>query len=97
VADSGGCIDPQPIDIILYKLVCRQRLSQWNAGARDSANVPGPYETALKGHVLVNLKQPLEVLRTIHSFAPCIGCAVHIRDPDGEPLVEVDINHATRC
>jgi hydrogenase large subunit len=70
--------------------------SQWNAGPRDAANVPGPYETALKGHTLAKLNQPLEVLRTIHSFDPCIGCAVHILDADGQPLVEVDINHATR-
>lgn len=67
--------------------------SQCNAGPRDSADVPGPYEQSLQGHVLVDLKKPLEVLRTIHSFAPCIGCAVHILDADGEPLVQVDVNH----
>ncbi|GLI93442.1 nickel-dependent hydrogenase large subunit [Methylocystis echinoides] len=73
--------------------------SQWNAGPRDGASPPnpGPYETALMGHKLARLNQPLEVLRTIHSFDPCIGCAVHILDPEGKPLVEVDINHATRC
>jgi hydrogenase large subunit len=43
--------------------------------------------------VLANLQKPLEVLRTIHSFDPCIGCAVHILDPDGEPLVQVDVQH----
>ncbi len=68
--------------------------SQWNAGPRDSGGVAGPYETALKGHVLTDLKKPLEVLRTIHSFDPCIGCAVHIVDPNGEPLVQVNVNHA---
>jgi hydrogenase large subunit len=67
--------------------------SQWNAGPRDSADVPGPYEQSLQGHVLADLKKPLEVLRTIHSFDPCIGCAVHILDADGEPLVQVDVNH----
>lgn len=71
--------------------------SQWNAGPRDGNNVPGPYETALKGHVLKDPTKPLEVLRTIHSFDPCIGCAVHILDAEGNPLVEVDIHHATRC
>ena len=60
------------------------------------ATVVGPYEQALVGHVLADLHKPLEVLRTIHSFDPCIGCAVHIVDPDGKPLVEVDINHAYR-
>lgn len=67
--------------------------SQWNAGPRDSAGVEGPYELSLKGHVLSNLKKPIEVLRTIHSFDPCIGCAVHILDPVGNPLVQVDVNH----
>lgn len=67
--------------------------SQWNAGPRDGGGTAGPYEFALTGHVLANLQKPLEVLRTIHSFDPCIGCAVHILDPDGEPLVRVDVNH----
>jgi hydrogenase large subunit len=43
--------------------------------------------------VLADLKKPLEVLRTIHSFDPCIGCAVHILDAEGEPLVEIEVNH----
>jgi hydrogenase large subunit len=67
--------------------------SQWNAGPRDGNGITGPYEFALTGHVLADLKKPLEVLRTIHSFDPCIGCAVHILDPDGEPLVQVEVNH----
>jgi hydrogenase large subunit len=70
--------------------------SQWNAGPRDNLNQPGPYEQSLKGHKLADITKPLEVLRTIHSFDPCIGCAVHIVDPDGQPLVKVDINHAYR-
>jgi hydrogenase large subunit len=67
--------------------------SQWNAGPRDGNGTAGPYEFALTGHVLANLQKPLEVLRTIHSFDPCIGCAVHILDPDGESLVQVDVKH----
>ncbi|MDP3635847.1 MAG: nickel-dependent hydrogenase large subunit [Azonexus sp.] len=67
--------------------------SQWNAGPRDASGVDGPYERALKGHVLADLTKPLEVLRTIHSFDPCIGCAVHILDPDGNPLVQINVNH----
>jgi hydrogenase large subunit len=67
--------------------------SQWNAGPRDGNGTAGPYEFALKGHDLANLKKPLEVLRTIHSFDPCIGCAVHILDSDGEPLVEIEVKH----
>jgi hydrogenase large subunit len=70
--------------------------SQWNAGPRDQAGNPGPYEQSLVGHKLVDTKRPLEVLRTIHSFDPCIGCAVHILDADGKPLVQVDISHVMR-
>ena len=69
--------------------------SQWNAGPRDFGGTPGPYEEALKGHVLADLARPLEVLRTIHSFDPCIGCAVHIVDPDGQPLVQVNVSHGS--
>jgi len=52
--------------------------STWNAGPRDQAGNPGAYEAALKGHTVHDDKQPLEILRTIHSFDPCIACAVHV-------------------
>jgi hydrogenase large subunit len=63
--------------------------STWNAGPRDAMGQPGPYEAALKGHALYDPKQPVEILRTIHSFDPCIACAVHVTDPDGEELIKV--------
>jgi hydrogenase large subunit len=66
--------------------------STWNAGPRDAQGQPGPYEAALQhNHVMADPKQPLEILRTIHSFDPCIACAVHVTDPDGEELVTVKI------
>ena len=66
--------------------------STWNAGPRDPTGQPGAYEAALEdAHVMVDPKQPLEILRTIHSFDPCIACAVHVTDPDGEELVQVAI------
>jgi len=65
--------------------------STWNAGPRDVAGQDGPYEAALKGHKLHDPKQPIEILRTIHSFDPCIACAVHVVDPAGEELVQVKI------
>jgi hydrogenase large subunit len=65
--------------------------STWNAGPRDAAGQDGPYEAALKGHKLHDPKQPIEILRTIHSFDPCIACAVHVVDPEGEELVQVKI------
>ena len=70
--------------------------SQWNAGPRDKNDVPGPYEKSLVGHILAIPSQPLEILRTIHSFDPCIGCAVHITDPNGEELIKVNVSNTLR-
>ena len=64
--------------------------STWNAGPRDPQGQPGAYEAALMdNHVMHDPKQPLEILRTIHSFDPCLACAVHVTDPDGEELIQV--------
>jgi hydrogenase large subunit len=63
----------------------------WNAGPRDAAGAEGPYEAALRGQSVQDPKQPLEILRTIHSFDPCLACAVHVIDPDGEELIQVRI------
>ncbi len=65
--------------------------STWNAGPRDDKGQPGPYEAALAGHRLHDPKQPIEILRTIHSFDPCIACAVHVTNPDGEELIKVKV------
>jgi len=65
--------------------------STWNAGPRDPQGQDGAYEAALKGHRLHDPKQPIEILRTIHSFDPCIACAVHVVDPEGEELVRVQV------
>jgi hydrogenase large subunit len=65
--------------------------STWNAGPRDAKGQPGPYEAALVGTQLHDPRQPLEILRTIHSFDPCIACAVHVTDPNGEELVRVKV------
>lgn len=66
--------------------------STWNAGPRDTLGQPGAYEAALQhNHVMHDPKQPLEILRTIHSFDPCLACAVHVTDPNGEELVQVKV------
>jgi hydrogenase large subunit len=77
--------------------------SQWNAGPRDAERSPlypdgkpGPYEKSLEGHTLAIPTQPLEILRTIHSFDPCIGCAVHVTDPNGEVLIKVNVSNNLR-
>jgi hydrogenase large subunit len=66
--------------------------STWNAGPRDPTGQPGAYEAALVGHKLVDPRQPIEILRTIHSFDPCIACAVHLVGGDGSEIIEVKAN-----
>ena len=65
--------------------------STWNAGPRDAAGQEGPYEASLRGLRLAVADQPLEILRTIHSFDPCIACAVHMVDPEGEEMLQVKV------
>ena len=66
--------------------------STWNAGPRDGKGQPGAYEAALQdNHTLHDAEQPVEILRTIHSFDPCIACAVHLTDPDGEEITTVKV------
>ena len=66
--------------------------STWNAGPRDDKGQPGAYEAALQdNHTLYDTKQPVEILRTIHSFDPCLACAVHLTDPDGNEIIKVKV------
>jgi hydrogenase large subunit len=57
--------------------------STWNAGPRDGNGRRGPYEEALVGTPVADAKLPLEALRTIHSFDPCLACAIHVLDAEG--------------
>lgn len=63
--------------------------STWNAGPRDDQNRPGPYEASLVGNPVALADKPLEVLRTVHSFDPCIACAVHTLDVEGNEISRV--------
>ncbi|MEJ2538478.1 MAG: nickel-dependent hydrogenase large subunit [Gemmatimonadota bacterium] len=63
--------------------------STWNAGPRDDRDRMGPYEASLLGNPVVDTEQPLEVLRTVHSFDPCLACAIHTLDPEGRELSTV--------
>jgi hydrogenase large subunit len=65
--------------------------STWNASPRDSAGRPGPYEASLLRTPMANAEQPLEVLRTIHSFDPCMACACHTFDPEGRRIAQVKV------
>jgi len=65
--------------------------STWNASPRDPAGNIGAYEASLLGTPLANAEQPLEILRTIHSFDPCLACASHVMSPDGEELAVIKV------
>jgi hydrogenase large subunit len=67
--------------------------STWNAGPRDPSGQPGAYEAALMDrHRMHDPKQPIEIQRTIHSFDPCLACAVHVTDEDGEELMQIRVS-----
>ena len=63
--------------------------STWNASPRDPNGQRSAYEASLIGTKMANPDQPVEILRTIHSFDPCIACAVHLYDPQGKHLHQV--------
>ena len=65
--------------------------STWNAGPRDASGRRGPYEESLVGNPIARADLPLEALRTIHSFDPCLACAIHTVDADGEEIASVKV------
>jgi hydrogenase large subunit len=65
--------------------------STWNAGPRDGRGQLGPYEASLVGNPVADPQRPLEALRTIHSFDPCLACAVHMVNPEGQELSRVKV------
>ncbi len=65
--------------------------STWNLGPRDAAGKLGPVEESLIGTPVADPKKPLEVLRTVHSFDPCIACGVHVIDPDSNQVYKIKV------
>ena len=63
----------------------------WNASPRDEAGKLSAYESSLLGTPIHDPKQPLEILRTIHSFDPCLACAVHLYDEEGKYVHQIDM------
>lgn len=61
----------------------------WNASPKDDLGVKGPLEQALVGTPIIDETRPIEAVRVIHSFDPCLSCAVHVMRPSGEPLTVV--------
>lgn len=66
--------------------------STWNASPKDSKNQMGSYEACLIGLKIQDLTQPLEIIRKIHSYDPCIACAVHVMDLKGNELNTYKVN-----
>jgi hydrogenase large subunit len=56
--------------------------TSWNASPKDDSNQPGPIESALLGVPVPDVSQPVEVVRVVHSFDPCLACSVHMVRPD---------------
>jgi len=65
--------------------------STWNLGPRDEKGKLGPVEEALIGTPIADPKRPLEVLRTVHSFDPCIACGVHVIDPESNQVYDIKV------
>jgi Ni,Fe-hydrogenase I large subunit len=65
--------------------------STWNAGPRDAKGRRGPYEEALVGTPVADPQRPIEILRTVHSFDPCMACGVHVVDTSRRELANVRV------
>jgi Ni,Fe-hydrogenase I large subunit len=63
--------------------------STWNAGPRDAKERRGPYEEALLNTPVADPARPIEILRTVHSFDPCMACGVHVVDARGREITKV--------
>jgi Ni,Fe-hydrogenase I large subunit len=65
--------------------------STWNASPRDGKDQRGPYEASLLGTPVADTNRPVEILRTVHSFDPCMACAVHVTGPAREPITRIQV------
>jgi [NiFe] hydrogenase large subunit/hydrogenase large subunit len=63
----------------------------WNGSPRDGKGQRGPYEEALIGTPVANIEQPVEILRTVHSFDPCMACAVHVVYTEGNEVTRIKV------
>jgi hydrogenase large subunit len=61
----------------------------WNGSPRDAKKQHSAFEASLIGTPVANLEQPVEIIRTIHSFDPCLACAVHLYDPQGNHIHQI--------
>ncbi|MZP29712.1 hydrogenase 1 large subunit [Heliobacterium undosum] len=63
----------------------------WNGSPKDHKNQPGAIEAALIGTPLAKPEEPVELLRTIHSFDPCLACAAHLTDTENREITTIDV------
>jgi hydrogenase large subunit len=63
----------------------------WNGSPRDEKGQIGAFEAALMNTPVAKADQPLEILRTLHSFDPCLACSTHVMSPDGAELTKVTV------
>ena len=63
----------------------------WNGSPRDNKGQIGAFEASLMNTPMVNPEQPVEILRTLHSFDPCLACSTHVMSPDGAELASVKV------
>lgn len=63
----------------------------WNASPRDPKGQIGAYEASLLNTPVAKADEPLEILRTLHSFDPCLACSTHVMSPDGQELTQVKV------
>lgn len=80
-------VDVQDGEIERYQIITP---TLWNLGPRDGDGNPSILEEALVGDEVVDVENPINVLRTIRSMDPCLACAVHVQSPDGEFEGEVE-------
>ena len=84
----GHWIEIEDKKIKNYKYVVP---STWNLGPRCEKGKLGPVEEALIGTPVADPKRPIEILRTVHSFDPCIACGVHVIDPDSNEVYKIKV------
>lgn len=63
----------------------------WNGGPRDHRGQIGAYEASLLDTPVAKADEPLEILRTLHSFDPCLACSTHVMSPDGREMTSVKV------
>lgn len=85
----GHWIDVEDKKIKNYQCVVP---TTWNVCPRDDNGVRGPIEEALVGTAVVNPEKPLEVLRVVHSFDPCLACTVHVIHPESNRIMEFKVS-----